>query len=146
MAIPTQDPGFAGMKADSGDDRVESFAVGIATLGFGLVVASAAAGSDVVGLPGAGSKVRGISLHSHAIPGPAYVLHDCVSVMTRGLVWAKVTGAATKDGPVSFQPDGTVGDAAGTLLPNAVFRSGKVATADGDIAVVELHAPFSETT
>jgi len=145
--IPTMDPGFAGMKADSGDDRVESFAVGTATLQFGIVVGSAV-GTDIVGGPGAGTKIRGITLHSHAIPGASYALHDCASVMTRGLVWARVTaaGAVTKDGPVTYAPDGTVADAGGTLLANAVFRSAKVATADGDIAVVELHAPFSETT
>lgn len=144
---PTMDPGFAGMKADAGDDRVESFAVGQLTLGFGLVVGSAA-GADVVLAPGAGLKVRGISLHSHAMPGTSYKQFDCASVMTRGLVWAKVAagGAVTKDGPVSYAPTGEVGDAAGTLLANAVFRSAKVTTAGGDIAIVELHAPFSETT
>src|SRR4029079_3530251 len=145
MATPTMDPGFAGMKADAGDDRVESYPVGAADVGFGRVVSTSV---DDVLVQGAGPSIRGISLHSHAIPGPVYKQFDCASVMTKGLVWARVTtsGAVTKDGPVKFGSDGTVSDGGLNLLANAMFRSAKVATADGDIAIVELHAPFSETT
>ena len=141
-----QSRAFAGMKGDSGDDRVESFPVGVAGLGLGLVT-----GTDATGVlvPGAGTKVRGISLHSHTITGAGYVQYDCASTMTKGHVWAQVTaaGVVTVDGPVSFAANGTVADA-GTALPNAVFRSGIVSVTDpagvaSNVALVELHNPFA---
>lgn len=141
---------FAGMKADSGDDRVESFPVGTAGLAIGVVAGTDASGVLVAG---PGTKVRGISLHSHTITGAGYVQYDCASVMTRGLVWAKVTaaGAVTEDGPVKFAADGTVSNAGANTLNNAVFRSGIVAVTDpagvsSNVALVELHNPFSEVT
>lgn len=138
------DVAFPGMKVDSGDDRVESFPVG-ADLPFGVVCGTNA--SDVV-VPGPGTKVRGISLQTHTVPYDVnkYIATDCASVMTRGLVWTRVTPAAavTKDGPVKFAADGTVSDAGANTLPNAVFRSAKVTTSDGvEIVAVELHSPFS---
>lgn len=135
------DVAFAGMKADSGFDRVESFPVGAATLPFGVVV-----GTDAQGLlvPGPGTKVRGLSLHSHAVPGTTYVKTECASVMARGLAWVRASGTVTEDGPVKFGTDGVVSDAGANTLANAVFRSGKVSTMSyGDIALVELHNPFS---
>jgi hypothetical protein len=139
------DIAFAGMKADSGADRVESFPVGADTLAFGVVT-----GTDANGLlvAGPGTKVRGITVHSHAVKNDTYVKTECASVMTRGLIWARVTaaGAVTKDGAVKFAADGTVADAGANTLANAVFRSDKVSTTFyGDIALVELHNPFSET-
>lgn len=139
------DIAFAGMKADSGADRVESFPVGADTLAFGVVT-----GTDANGLlvAGPGTKLRGITVHSHAVKNDTYVKTECASVMTRGLIWARVTaaGAVTKDGAVKFAADGTVADAGANTLTNAVFRSGKISTTFyGDIALVELHNPFSET-
>jgi hypothetical protein len=134
------DIAFAGMKADAGDDRVESFPVGADTLAFGVVTGTDAAGLLVAG---AGTKVRGITVHSHAVPGATYVKTECASVMTRGLIWAKATGTITKDGPVSFNASGVVANA-GTLLPNAVFRSAATTVTGDTIALVELHNPFSE--
>ena len=139
------DIAFAGMKADSGADRVESFPVGADTLGFGLVT-----GTDSSGLlvAGAGTKVRGITVHSHAVKNSTYVKTECASVMTRGLIWARVTAGedVTEDGQVTFAAAGTVSDDDANTLANAVFRSGKVSTSQyGDIALVELHNPFSET-
>lgn len=137
-----QDVAFAGMKVDSGDDRVESFPVA-GNLPIGVVTGTDAQGRLV---PGPGTKVRGITLQSHTITAQTYVQYDCASVMTRGLVWARVTPAAavTKDGPVKFAADGTVSDAGANALPNAVFRSAKVTTSDGvEIVAVELHNPFS---
>lgn len=137
-----QDVAFAGMKVDSGDERVESFPVA-ANLPIGVVCGTDANGRVVAG---PGTKVRGITLHSHTITSETYVQYDCASVMARGLVWARVTPAAavTKDGPVKFAADGTVSDAGANTLPNAVFRSAKVTTSDGvEIVAVELHNPFS---
>lgn len=139
------DIAFAGMKADSGADRVESFPVGTNGLGFGLVT-----GTDSGGLlvPGPGTRVRGISVHSHAAGVPdGYDATECASVMTRGLIWCQVTtsGAVTDGGAVSYAANGTVANAGANVLTNAVFRSGLTAVAGGNIALVELHSPFSET-
>lgn len=145
------DPAFGGMKADAGDDRVETFPAGTNGIAFGVV-----GGTDANGLlvPGPGTRVRGITVHSHAVRGAAltgtdhkYAATEAVSVMTRGLIWARVTsaGSVTDGGAVSFAADGTVANAGANVLANAQFRSGAVTTADGVIAVVELHNPFSET-
>ncbi|WP_454691137.1 structural cement protein Gp24 [Achromobacter aloeverae] len=136
-----QPPAFAGMKADSGDDRVETFPVGADTP-FGVV-----AGTDANGIlkPGAQTKVRGITLHTHTITAGMYKTGDAASVMRRGLVWAVVTanGTVTEDGPVSFSAAGTVSDGDATKLENATFRS-VIVTADGvQIAKIELHDPFA---
>lgn len=135
-------PAFAGMKADSGNDRVESFAA-TAAVPFGVVVT----GTGETVAAGGADTVRGISLHSHAVAGSEYAEKECVSTMTRGLCWARVTEgqAATAEGAVYFAAaDGTVSDLnTGTALTNAVFRGDKI-TADGvDIALVELHHPFA---
>ncbi|VFR81190.1 hypothetical protein RAN3_2534 [plant metagenome] len=137
------DPAFAGMKGDAGDDRVESFPVGAAGLGFGLVCGTDASGILV---PGPGTKLRGASLHSHTITGSGYVQFDCASVMTRGHSWLQVAadGAVTPDGPVTFAADGRVGDDEANTLPNAVFRSAAVQVENGVIALVELHNPFAQ--
>lgn len=138
-------PAFAGMKADSGEDRVESFPVGATPIPFGTVVGTNAQGGLV---PGPGTKVRGIAIHSHAC-GAQYVQYDCASVMRRGLVWARLTasGAATADGPVSYAADGTVGNAGANVLPNASFRKSPtgtvtITTPEGVLALVELHDPM----
>lgn len=148
MGFASQDAAFAGMKADAGFDRVESFPVGAAGAGFGRVVGTDATGKLV---NGPGTKVRGIAVHSHvgANGAAGYAQFDCASTMTRGLIWAAVTaaGAVTDGGPVKFAADGTVGDAGANTLNNAVFRSGAATLSDGSkVAIVELHNPFSEIT
>lgn len=148
MGFASQDAAFAGMKADAGFDRVESFPVGASGVGFGRIVGTDASGTLV---NGPGTKVRGIAVHSHvgANGAAGYAQFDCASVGTRGLFWAAVTsaGTVTSDGPVKFAADGTVADAGANTLNNAVFRSAAVTLADGSkIAVVELHNPFSEIT
>lgn len=147
-----------GMKADSGFDRVESFAAS-EDVPFGVVVVD---DGGVKVKPG-DADARGIALSSHAVKTVAdgkYAEFDAVSVMTRGLCWALVavnsgtttpTNGVTKDGPVYVSPDGTVTDDEGTpalaALPNAVFRSGaETVTINGKshtIAMVELHNPFA---
>lgn len=148
MGFATQDAAIAGMKADAGFDRVESFPVGASGAGFGRVVGTDANGKLV---NGPGTKVRGITAHSHvgANGSAGYAQFDCASVMTRGVIWAAVTnaGTVTNDGPVKFAADGTVADAGANTLNNAVFRSGAITLSDGSkVAAVELHNPFSEIT
>lgn len=136
------DPAFPGMKADSGEDRVESYPVGADTLAFGVVAGTNASGVLVAG---PGTKVRGITVHSHCHL-KSYVKFDSASIMRRGLVWALVTaaGAVTEDGAVKYAADGTVADAGANTLPNATFRSGKVTRGDGVVvALVEMHNPVA---
>lgn len=147
------DAGFPGMKVDSGDDRVESFPVKAPGLAFGVMCGTDATGALVAG---PGTKLRGGTVHSHAVRGQAnattgereYTATECASVMARGLLWMRVTasGAVTADGPVSYAANGTVANAGANVAPNCVFRSGIVTTAEGvNIAQVEFHNPFSET-
>lgn len=142
MAIPEMDRAFAGMKADAGFDRVETLPAA-GDIGFGCVCGEDADGRAVAG---AGTKVSGVAVHSHAITGGGYSQFDAVSVMRRGLVWCPVVdaGDVTKNGAVQFSATGEVGDAAGTALPNAIFRSEAVSVEGGVIALVELHAPFEQ--
>lgn len=141
MQIPRMQVAVAGMKADAGFDRVESFAAASA-IGFGLLIGVDANGAAV---PGGGTRLAGISLQDHTKPG-GYSQYDMVSTMTKGLVWAQVSdgGAVTNGGPVQYAANGTVGNAAGTAIPNAVFRSDAETLQDGTvIAKVELAAPFA---
>lgn len=130
---------FAGMKADSGYDRVETFAAET-EIPFGAVVT---VGTKPSQAKLGGTAAVGVALHSHTVP-KAYQQYDAVSVMTRGLVWCAVKGdeTVTDRGAVQFDPaTGLVSDRAGTKLNNAIFRSGVVSNQFGKIALVELHAP-----
>lgn len=140
--IYQMDKAQAGMKADAGFDRVESFPAA-AAIGFGHVVGVNADGAVV---QGAGTRFAGIALHTHTkIDG--YKQYDDVSVLTRGLAWCPVVsaGTATDGGAVKINAAGEVQDAdAGTALPNAVFRSGAETMGDGTVlALVELAHPFA---
>ena len=127
-------PAFAGMKADSGFDRVESYPVAAD----GLVVGRDANGKAVAGK---GTAAVGISVHSH-VPLEPLKQGDAVSVMTRGLIWARVADGKTVAGyeAVKFNAKGELDNTATDTLKNAVVRS--VRTVDGKtLALVELHAP-----
>lgn len=131
---------FAGMKGDSGTDRVETFAAETA-IPFGAVVT---VGTKPTQAKLGGGVAVGIALHSHTVVGQ-YEKFDAVSVMTRGLAWCVVKDeeTVTERGTVQFDAaSGKVSDSAGTVLTNATFRSGAVKTAKyGIIALVELHSP-----
>ena len=140
--IYMMDKARAGMKADAGYDRVESFPAA-GDIRFGHVVGVNASGNVV---EGAGTRIAGIALHTHTkIDG--YVQYDDVSVLTRGLAWCPVvdSGTVTDGGAVEINAGGEVQDAdAGTALPNAVFRSGAETMSDGTVlALVELAHPFA---
>lgn len=131
----------AGMKADAGFDRVESFPAA-AAVRFGHICGVDANGAAV---EGAGTRVAGVALHTHT-KIDSYSQHDDVSVMTRGLVWCAVLAAEVivENTGVKFDAAGLAlanANAGGTALPNAVYRSGPVTVDGGTIALVELHAP-----
>ena len=131
------DVAFAGMKADSGFDRVESYAVAADGLTAGVIVGVDANGAAVAGK---GTKAVGVVIHSHT-PLIPYKQGDCVSVMTRGLCWVKVAAGKTvaKGEAVKFNAVGLLDNTAADSLKNAVIRDVK-SVAGGKIACVELHA------
>ena len=133
MSYGQMEPAFAGMKADSGDDRVESYATA-AALDFGVVV------TDANGAVTAGGVGAGITVHSHAVQGDKYPAQSCVSVMVQGNVWAKVaTGETVVVGAAKFNAAGELA-ATGTTLKNAAVRQ-VIAVTGGNIAEVQLNVP-----
>lgn len=149
---------FAGMKADSGDDRVESYPAGVA-VPFGRVVGinPAAMGqaspvdNPIAYLPAAIANFKpvGAAVHSHTaaaanLPTDGYAQYDCLSVMTRGLMWVEAAAATALalNSTLQFNAAGQAVVSAGTLFPGAIVRSPVVALADGKyIVCVEFHSP-----
>jgi hypothetical protein len=140
LSIPTA---FAGLKADSGDDRVESYAAS-ETISFGRAVA--ASGTDPVNVvdlcDSTAQTFRGISLHIHNEAG-YYASTDTVAVLRQGVVWVDATNA-TIDTTANVLISGGLGKfttvAASNLATPCVFRS----SADGvttTLAKVEINLP-----
>lgn len=153
-----QEIGFPGMKVDSGEDRVESFPAGTA-VPFGRVVATNPANTPIssvdnspVSLPtGSYTRLRGVSLQSHTAsysgtaPALGYAQYDCVSVMTRGLVWVEAAAATaiTLNSQLLYDTAGRALNTGGTALEGAIVRGAVVTLADGRFMVpVELHSPM----
>lgn len=127
----------AGMKADSGFDRVETLPAK-ADIAFGAVV-----GFDAgKGVAGKGERAVGIALHTHTHI-KAYQQYDAVSVMTRGLVWAKVADGKTvaQGEAVKFDANGLLDNTASDELPNALVRGTPIFADGSKIVLIELHAP-----
>ena len=144
-------PAFIGMKADSMDDNVDTFAAS-AAINVGIAVQRTAAGAITVKAGAASAALFvGVSLHDHVIGYTGnYRQYDAVSTLTRGRVWvavddptAIVDGAACKVTAATgaFNTTGTI------AITNAVFRSGPIDLLNVDWttftkgAVVELHYP-----
>lgn len=150
-----QSQAMVGMKADSMDDNVDTFAAA-APIPVGVVVSRTAAFAQTI--QAGGTTQVGISLHDHTIGSRGgYIQYDAVSVLTRGRVWAKLSSATNVDDGVyvHYNPaDGTCA-ATGTKLMNAVFRSKAASLPDATqvvwgtgvttlAAVVELHYPLAD--
>ena len=123
-------PAFAGMKGNSMEDYVETFAAN-ANIGFELVVGRTA--PALLTIQAGGPTPVGVSLHDHTVASRGgYVQYDAVSVMSQGAVWCQVGADAsniadgayvayeTATGKVVFTPTGN------TVLPKAVFRSAAI--------------------
>src|SRR3954464_13846056 len=150
-----QSQAMIGMKADSMDDNVDTFAAA-APIPVGVVV-SRVAPADMKVQAG-GAAMVGIALHDHIIGSRGgYLQYDAVSVLTRGRVWAKVSSATNVADGVYVHYDPATGEVGttGTKLVNAVFRSAAVSLPDvnevvwGDGltslgAIVELHYPLAD--
>jgi hypothetical protein len=150
-----QSQAMVGMKADSMDDNVDTFAAS-APIPIGVVVSRTAAFAQTV--QAGGTAQVGIALHDHTIGSRGgYIQYDAVSVLTRGRVWAKLSSATNVDDGVyvHYNPVDGVCAASGTKLLNAVFRSKAASLPDATqavwgtgvttlAAVVELHYPLAD--
>lgn len=147
-------PAFAGMLADSMVTDKVTVPCGAAPQPFGTVVASVPA-SGVSALPIGANSVEGIAIHEHgtgsrmnAAQQGAYVQYDAMSVLRRGRIWAKASGACTKDAVAKYDPaTGQLADAGTGTLANAKFLTTALTVPDilggGSqmIVQVELHSP-----
>lgn len=147
---------FAGMKADSGDDRVESFPAGIA-VPFGRIVVTNPLVTTKAGpldnppayLPAAiaNARARGVALHSHTVVNTpeGYALYDCISVMTRGLAWVEAAAATaiTENSQLQYNAAGQAVASAGVAFERAVVRGPVLTLASGKYIVpVEFDSPM----
>jgi hypothetical protein len=141
-------PAFAGMKGDSTEDQVATFAAN-AAIGFGLVCSRTAAAALTV--VAGGTIPIGVSLHDHTIASRGgYMQYDAVSILEKGKAWCQVADPVNVvDGAyVAFDATGKVQFTTGagfTVLPKAVFRSAAIDVYDitysttTKVALVELN-------
>lgn len=132
-----KDIGFAGMKADSGDDRVESYAAAGA-IPFGRVAtANYAAGTVAIGGTG-----TGITVHTHVNPD-SYKDKDNAGVMVFGNIWAAIkTGeTVTVGSKVKFEALTGLIAATGADLKGAIIVAVETLKDGSKIAQVQLNNP-----
>ena len=129
---------FAGMKADSGDDRVESFAT-TTSIPAGRVV-NANYIDDTVTLGGTGT---GITVHTWIKPS-GYNPNDCVGVMVDGVVWAEVKPLESPVVGYAAKFDASTGmitGAIGNVLKGSVVRKVVVGAFGNKIAEIQVTTP-----
>ena len=132
-----KDIGFAGMKADSGDDRVDSYAAAGA-IPFGRVAtANYAAGTVAIG--GAGT---GITVHTHVKPD-GYKDKDNVGIMVFGNIWAEIKKGetVTSGSKVKFEAATGLIAATGADLKGAIIVAVETLKDGSKIAQVQLNNP-----
>ena len=132
-----KDIGFAGMKADSGDDRVESYAAAGA-IPFGRVAtANYAAGTVAIGGTG-----TGITVHTYVKPN-GYQDKDNAGIMVFGNIWAAIkTGeTVTAGSKVKFEALTGLIAATGADLKGAIIVAVETLKDGSKIAQVQLNNP-----
>ena len=132
-----KDIGFAGMKADSGDDRVESYAAAGA-IPFGRVAtANYAAGTVAIGGTG-----TGITVHTYVKPN-GYQDKDNAGIMVFGNIWAGIkTGeTVTAGSKVKFEALTGLIAATGADLKGAIIVAVETLKDGSKIAQVQLNNP-----
>lgn len=145
-------PAFVGMKSDSMDDNVDTFACGSANVDVGVAVQRTAAGALTVKNGGSATLGVGVALHDHIIGYYGnYRQYDAVSVLTRGRCWVALADATGVIDGALAKCDATTGKFSTTgavVINNAVFRSAAISLLNSDGvtttlgAVVELHSPW----
>lgn len=144
-------PAFAGMIADDMVTDKVTVPCGATAQPIGTLVASLVA-TGVSVLPIGANPIEGIAIHDHRFAGrvtaqDGYVQGDAISVMRRGRIWARASGACTKDAVAKYDPaTGIFADAGTATLVNAKFLSAHltipgVETGSQIIVLVELHSP-----
>ena len=130
---------------------------GAAAQPFGTVVAYVEA-TGVSVLPIATNPVAGVSIMDHQVAGRrtnngaqqvGNVQYDAISVMRRGRIWGRASGACTKGAVAKFDPaTGMFADAGTGTLANAKFLTANLSipgllTSDTaeSVVLVELHSP-----
>lgn len=129
---------FAGMKADSGGDRVESFATAT-SMPVGRVV-TANYTNETVTLGGTGT---GITVHTWVKPS-GYNPNDCVVVMVFGVIWAEVKSGENPvvGGAAKFDAaTGMITGATGNVLKGSVVRKVMVDSFGKKIAEIQVTTP-----
>ena len=129
---------FAGMKADSGDDRVESFATAT-SMAVGRVV-TGNYNDDTITLGGVGT---GITVHTWVKPS-GYNPKDCVGVMVDGVIWAEVKPSESPVVGSAAKFDATTGmitGAIGNILKGSVVRKVMVDSFGKTIAEIQVTTP-----
>lgn len=132
-----KDIGFAGMKADSGYDRVESYAAAGA-IPFGRVAtANYAAGTVAIGGTGTGITVR-----TNVKPN-GYKDKDNAGVMVFGNIWAaiKIGETVTAGSKVKFEASTGLIAATGADLKGAIIVAVETLKDGSKIAQVQLNNP-----
>lgn len=144
--------GVAGMKVDSREDTVESYAAEGA-IGFGLAVIKGTDAAVQVKKPAAADGVfRGVALRTLAMSRQAdgtdgYADEDAVNVLRQGQVWVPTITAVAVDGAAYFVNSGAdagkfsaTNDGTTDAVPTGVFRSAVAATSGG-LAKLEINLP-----
>jgi len=146
-------PAFVGMKEDSMDDNVDTFAAAVAGGQVDIGVAVQRTGATAMTIKNGASATLGVgvSLHDHVIGYlGGYPDKYPVSVLTRGRAWVRVSdGTGVVDGAIA-KADAVTGqfNTTGVVVTNAMFRSLAYSLLNADgvtttlAAVVELHSPF----
>ena len=131
-----QAPGYAGMKADSTVDVIDSYPVATAGIEAGVPVMR---GSDptTVELADDADKVIGISVHTHKIEEtPYYPVGYTAPICTFGDVWVKVAAAVDAGDAVYIdEATGEFTDSTGTAVAGMTYLT--AAGAD-ELAVVRV--------
>lgn len=157
-----QAPAFVGMKEDSMDDNVDTFACGPTAIPVGVAVQRTAANAITIKPGTAAGLAVGIALHDQIVAywgtwpqlyltaNPSYQPTQAVSVLTRGRAWVAVSAATGIADGVAASADPATGqfNTTGTAVQNAVFRTTAISLYNADFttsvlaAVVELHNPW----
>lgn len=130
-----QAPGYAGMKADSTVDVIDSYPVATAGINAGVPVMRGTDPNTIV-LGTTAANVIGISVHTHKInETPYYPVGYTAPVCSFGDVWVKVEAAVTVGSKVYIDASGNFTDSTGTAVTGMTYLTS--AGAD-ELAVVRV--------
>lgn len=130
-----QAPGYAGMKADSTVDVIDSYPVATAGINAGVPVMRGTDPNTIV-LGTTAANVIGISVHTHKInETPYYPVGYTAPVCSFGDVWVKVEAAVTAGSKVYIDASGNFTDSTGTAVDGMTYLTS--AGAD-ELAVVRV--------